>query len=170
MKFSGLSLKTHYSTVTWFVLPSFSCLLCICLWMINGIENSKFIGHSSWLHDSPQIQLWTSVISWSSFFRHGGEKKMYEEVIVIKCVDSRLTPTLFNSYLPDLKTIHPFFCVSQALVKQKWGGAFQRLLRRLNELLGLACYQLVGLGCHDHCPRRCCGYYTIIFYYYNESP
>lgn len=45
---------------------------------------------------------------------------MNEEVIVIKCVDSRLTPTLFNLYLPNLKTIHPCFCISgSASIKQE---------------------------------------------------
>lgn len=45
---------------------------------------------------------------------------MNEEVIVIKCVDSRLTPTLFNSYLPDLKTIRPCFYISgSASIKQE---------------------------------------------------
>lgn len=115
--------------------------------MANGIENPKFTGHSSWLHDSPQIQLWTSAISRSSFFRLGGEKKMYEEVIVIKCVDSRLTPTLFNSYLPDLKTIHPCFCVSGSTsVKQEllskgywedWEGYLAQLVNKVVTVISL---------------------------------
>lgn len=48
---------------------------------------------------------------------------MYMEVFVIKCVDSRLTPTLFNSYLLDLESIHPFGVSSSASVKQELGVA-----------------------------------------------